>query len=101
MPQEDGPGGEVSMPYRPARLVDTQLLGEITLLTDVISAVSGHSQHLTVDEVDHLLGVSPHPEPARSEDGRKDGSPSSTEDRARTDGTGPGSPSKPGRGPTG
>ena len=80
MPQEDGPGGEVSMPYRPARLVDTQLLGEITLLTDLISAVSGYSQHLTVDEVDDLLGVSPHPKATPSAHRRKDGSPSSSDD---------------------
>jgi len=47
----------VDAPLSGGELVDAALLTEIGLLADVITAISGHSGHLTPDEVDSLLGV--------------------------------------------
>ncbi|MEW1955412.1 hypothetical protein [Terrabacter sp. NPDC080008] len=38
-------------------LVDSTLLEEITLLSDVITDVAGYSGHLDPEAVDHVLGV--------------------------------------------
>ena len=42
---------------RAGDLVDSKLLEEITLLSEVITDVAAHSGHLDADEVDHVLGV--------------------------------------------
>lgn len=45
-------------PRPPHDLVDFALLQEIELLVDVITRVAGHTDYLSVDEVDSVLGLS-------------------------------------------
>ena len=45
-------------PARPGReLVDERLLEEIALLADVIAALSGVGSHLSLEQVDAVLGL--------------------------------------------
>jgi hypothetical protein len=46
-------------------LEDSDLLGEVELTTNLIIAASESDEHLSVDEIDKILGVVP---PPRSED---------------------------------
>ena len=45
-------------------LEDSDLLGEVELTTNLIIAATGADEHLSVDEIDRILGVVP---PPRSE----------------------------------
>ena len=40
-------------------LEDSDLLGEVELTTNLIIAASESDEHLTMDEIDQILGVSP------------------------------------------
>ena len=42
-------------------LEDSDLLGEVELTTNLIVAASESEDHLTVDEIDEILGVVPTP----------------------------------------
>jgi hypothetical protein len=42
-------------------LEDSDLLGEVELTTNLIIAATGADEHLSVDEIDRILGVLPEP----------------------------------------
>ena len=42
-------------------LEDHDLLGEVELTTNLMVAASGVDEHLSVDEIDRILGVLPQP----------------------------------------
>jgi hypothetical protein len=48
-------------------LEDMDLLGEVELTTNLIIAASEAETMLSPDEIDRILGVSPHAPPARRE----------------------------------
>lgn len=56
--RSESPGAGSASADRPgAELVDAALLQEIALLADVIASLGGVSGHLTLDQVDVVLGV--------------------------------------------
>lgn len=48
-------------------LEDVDLLGEVELTTNLIIAASESDEHLSVEEIDRILGVVPQPPPPRRE----------------------------------
>lgn len=48
-------------------LEDVDLLGEVELTTNLIIAASESDEHLSTDEIDEILGVTPVPPQPRSE----------------------------------
>jgi hypothetical protein len=56
--RSESPGTGSASADRPgAELVDAALLQEISLLADVITSLGGVKGHLTLDQVDAVLGV--------------------------------------------
>lgn len=43
-------------------LEDADLLGEVELTTNLIIAASESDEHLTAEEIDRILGITPHSE---------------------------------------
>ena len=48
-------------------LEDVDLLGEVELTTNLIIAASEADEHLSADEIDEILGVTPQPPQPRQE----------------------------------
>jgi hypothetical protein len=48
-------------------LEDVDLLGEVELTTNLIIAASEADEHLSAEEIDHILGVEPQPPQPRRE----------------------------------
>lgn len=62
-----GKGSELMHDQFDVTLEDVDLLGEVELTTNLIIAASESEEHLSVEEIDRILGVVPQPPQPRRE----------------------------------